>query len=139
MELTIYEQTGVFLWSFLIGVILAAVYTVFAVLRELSPPGRVLLFLSDVLFTAIAAAVNFVFALSQTHGKIRGYSLLAQAAAFFLLYLTAGRFIKHSAGRIRDAFQRAVGRISAPVFKAVRGAEAVFCGKCQKLLKKIKK
>lgn len=139
MELTIYQQTGVFLWSFLIGAILAAIYTLFAVLRELSPPGKILLFLSDVLFTVIAAAINFVFALSQTNGRIRGYSILAQAAAFLLLYHTAGLFLKRSAGRIRDFIQRLYRTLTSPVFRALGRVRAFFMWKCQKLLKKIKK
>ena len=139
MELTLYQQTNVFLWSAVIGAVLAAVYTVFAVIRELSPPGRIQLFLTDFLFMVIAAMINFVFALSRTNGRIRGYSVLAQAAVFFLLYLTAGVFIKRSAKTIKVFCEARFSKLSAP-FVTVYDRFLLFIRqKCQILLKKIKK
>lgn len=139
MELTLYQQTTVFLWSFLIGAVLAAVYTVFAVIRELSPPGKILLFLSDMLFTFIAAMINFVFAVSMTNGRIRAYSLLAQGAAFFLLYFTAGVFIKRSAKGISGFLRRQFSKITSPITTVSDRALLNVRQKCQILLKKIKK
>lgn len=139
MEISVFRQTSVFLWSFLIGGVLAAIYTVIAVIREISPPGRVLLFVTDFLFMFTAAMINFAFALSQTNGRIRGYSLFAQAAAFFLLYFTVGAFVKRSAGAIRSFVLRLSEAVLRPALSLYGRIYAFAASKCRKLLKKTKK
>ncbi len=139
MELTLYEQTGLFLWSFVLGAILAAIYTIMAVLRTLSPPGKWLLFFTDVLFVLAAAFLNFLFALSGTGGMIRAYSVFAQLAAFCVLYFTVGRLIKKSSFVISSLLHKAFHRAVSPVVYIGRRMFDFIQKKCKILLKKFKK
>ena len=116
MELTIYEQTNIFLRSFGLGAVLAAVYTVIAVLRTISPPDKRQLFVTDMLFMLLAGLLNFLFALSQTSGMIRAYSVAAQTAAFALLYGTVGRLVRNSSFVICSFIKRLWKRITKPFF-----------------------
>ncbi len=133
------QQNLVFMWSLVMGALLAAVYTLFAMLRAVSPPGRKLMTVLDFLFSAVAGAVNFLFALSLTGGRIRGYVLLTELLSFLLLYLTVGRLLCRSAGWIRKVTEGIFGRLTAPF----RRLSVRLCGsirqQCQKLLKKFKK
>ncbi len=139
MQLTLYEQTVIFLRSFALGAVLAGIYTIIAVLRTLSPPGKWLLFFTDILFMLIAAFLNFMFALSCTNGMIRGYSLAAQLIAFCALYLTVGRLIKKSSFLIRNILQKTWQRITLPVRSVCRRIFSSVLIKCKKVLKKLKK
>ncbi|MBQ9460813.1 MAG: spore cortex biosynthesis protein YabQ [Clostridia bacterium] len=139
MQLTLYEQTCIFLWSFVLGGIIAGIYTIMAVLRTLSPPGKWLLFFTDILFMLAAAFLNFLFALSCTQGMIRGYSLAAQLIAFCVLYLTVGRFIKRSSFVIADFLHRTWHKVTSPVVSFSVRVFREIAKKCKKLLKKTKK
>lgn len=135
MQQTLYEQTGIFFWSFAMGAVLAALYTILAIMRVLSPPGTRQLVVTDVLFMAAAALVNFLFALSQTYGRIRGYVLAAELTAFFLLYLTAGRLLCRSAFQIQAFCRRAVGFLTAPLRRVQGVLREKLVGKCRKMLR----
>ncbi len=138
MELTLDQQTQIFLWSFVIGVVLFAVYIIMEVLRIVFPPGNVRVFIEDLLFMLFAAVVNFLFSLSQTYGVIRGYSLFAQTAAFALLYFTVGRIVKSFSLVIYKLFLRAYHFLSDPVYCLFNNMSKYTIHICKLLLKKIR-
>ena len=115
MQLTSYEQTYIFLWSFLIGIILSAVYIVLVLWRVISPQGRLLLFVTDLMFVVFASIVNFLFALIETDGRIRGYVLFAEVVSFAVFYLTVGRLLIKSAFAIRNFVKRTAERLYKPL------------------------
>ena len=137
MELTLTQQTQIFLWSFLIGVVLFVVYIVMEVLRIVFPPGNIRIFIEDLLFMLFAAVVNFLFALSQTYGIIRGYSLFAQIASFALLYFTVGRIIKSFSFVLYKLFLRAYHFLFDPVSCLFNNMSKYLLHICKILLKKI--
>lgn len=139
MEPTLQEQTQVFLYAMLIGVLLAGSYTVFGMLRTASPPGKILLFVYDLLFTGIGALINFLFALSQTHGRIRGYVLLAELLTFVPLYLTVGRLLRHSTDWLCRIVSAAAAWLTAPFQRFSQSLAEAAKAKGRFLLKKIKK
>ena len=139
MELTLSQQTVIFLWSFLLGAILAGIYTVIAVIRVLSPPGKYMLFFSDLLFMLAGGFVNFIFALSCTNGMIRGYSLFFFFFVFCALYFTLGRLIRRSSFMIYDLLRRGIKKVFSPVCRLIHSIFLRTGAKCKILLKKFKK
>ncbi len=93
LELTTQQQTTAFLLAFILGIALSLMYIVICVVRKLSPPGRKELFFGDIVWMIFVSLVNFLFAVSQTDGRIRFYSAAAEIMAFILLWLTAGRLL----------------------------------------------
>lgn len=114
MEVSLFQYTQAFYWSFALGAVIFGVYLLFGLVRLLAPPGRVRLFFEDVLFMLLAAVLNFLFALSQTNGTIRAFSLAAQIAAFGLLYATVGRLLKRFSGLLRCVLLRACHAAADP-------------------------
>ena len=98
MDLTLYDQTMTFLWSFMLGAGVTVIYIFMEVAREISPPKKLLVFMEDILFTFAAAALNLFFAVARTHGYIRWYVMAAQIVVFVLVYFTAGKFLKKCFG-----------------------------------------
>ena len=90
MELSLSNQTSSFLWAFVLGAIVFAVYMVFSVIRILSRSRKGGIFACDVLFVVTAFFLNFFFALALTNGIIRLYVLMTESVSFFLLYYTIG-------------------------------------------------
>ncbi len=128
MELTPYEQTMAFLWSFVLGVAVAVVYIVFGVIRALSPPSKVQLFFSDILLMVIVAVMNFLFAVSMTNGIIRVFSLAAEIGAFGVIYATVGKLIVRCSEIIKAVFLKVGHTIVQPL--------VWLCGKVQKFVSK---
>lgn len=139
MELTLEQQTMAFLWSFVLGVVLAVVYITVSVIRVLSPPTRIQLFISDILFMVFSAIMNFLFACAFTEGKVRFYTIFAELVSFIILYLTLGRGIKKIVGIvykwISSFFRKITKPISNFIGKSVTFAEKKFAF----MLKKVKK
>ena len=93
MELTTQQQTTAFLLAFLMGAVICAGYIIVSVLRKLSPPGKTALFISDTIWMLSAAVINFLFAVSQTDGKIRFYVLTAELGSFLVIWFTVGKLL----------------------------------------------
>ena len=70
MELTTQQQTMAFFWAFLLGAALEIVYFAMIILRTASPPGKIAVFVGDTLYMLFVALLNFLFAVSQTEGKM---------------------------------------------------------------------
>lgn len=119
MELTTEQQTVAFLWAFLLGAIIEIIYTAICAVRVVSPPTKIQLFVGDVLFMVGVALLNSLYAISQTEGKVRLYVIVAEIAAYALLYFSVSRYIikglsfviGFTAGVLRRFFGCVEGRI----------------------------
>ncbi len=136
---SVYEQTMVFLRAFITGAFLAAVYTFFSCIRVLSPKDMKLQFIRDLIFSLFAGIVSFLYALSCTGGRFRGYAAAAELASFLVLYLTLGRLIVNSAHKISKVIARVWSRLTDPVRRMMSGICAALQLLCHKVLKKFKK
>lgn len=135
MEFTLHEQTVTFLWSLILGVIIVCIYIIISVIREFSPPKNLMLIAEDILFMGIAAALNFFFALSQTHGYIRAYVIFGQIISFSLIYFTLGKLLKNLAGAFVRIISCGFERISVPLINLLKNISDIV----SKQVKKIKK
>lgn len=96
-----------------IGVVLGVVYDLFRLTRLLTKPPARRIFLQDILYFALAAAITQVLALPVSHGRVRVFHLLALAAGAAAYYLTAGRLIFWLAQHLVAAVERLLGAIAA--------------------------
>jgi len=94
LEVTLYSQTITFLCSLVLGGIVTGIYLLMEVMREISPPNKIILFAEDMLFTLIVCGLNLFFAIACTQGYIRWYVLAAQITVFAVIYFTLGRLLK---------------------------------------------
>lgn len=133
------QQTLIFLRSFVLGAILFVVFMVTELINIAAPPGKIRLFVSDMLFMLFAAAMNFLFALSQTKGTIRGYSVFAQIFIFCVLYFTVGKLIKRLSVFIFSGIAYCFNRVYLPAAEFFSSCTEFFVKKLKKFLKKIKK
>ncbi len=93
MDLTISNQTMVFLYACLLGVGLGVCYDVFRILRVALPLGTVVTFIEDILYFAVTAIATFTFLLYFTQGQIRVYVLLGEVLGWVLYYVTVGSLV----------------------------------------------
>lgn len=135
MEFTLYEQNVTFLWSLVLGAIIVCIYIIISVIREFSPPNGLMLIAEDILFMGIAAALNFFFALSQTHGYIRAYVIFGQMISFSLIYFTLGKLLKNLAGTFVRIISCGFERVSVPLTRLLKNISDIV----SKQVKKIKK
>ncbi len=91
MQLTTQQQTAAFLWAFLLGLGISVLYTAISIIRTLSTPSKIQLFISDTLFMIIVSLLNVIFSISQTEGKIRFYVIAAELISFIIWYISVHR------------------------------------------------
>lgn len=139
MELTLKQQSEAFLWSFVLGVAVALIYIIIAVIRVISPPSKVQLFVGDVLFMVFAALLNFLFAVAFTEGNVRFYTIFAELISFFVIYLTLGKAAKKTAHIVFRFISAVLRKISYPLIKLINTISSFLREKCFILLKKAKK
>ena len=139
MELTLKQQTEAFLWSFVLGVIVSLIYVIIVVIRVISPPSKIQLFVGDVLFMVFAALLNFLFAVAFTEGNIRFYTIFAELISFFAIHLTVGRLAKKTAYIVFHFISAVFRRITRPLTKKINVILSFLGEKCSILLKKAKK
>lgn len=139
MELTAQQQTMAFLWSFVLGAVLAAVYTVAALIKVLSPPTKIQLFVGDVLFMVFAAILNFLFATALTEGNVRFYTVFAELVSFLAIYLTVGRILKKIINTVYKWISAFFRKITAPLTAFSARLSSSLRKKYSFMLKKVKK
>jgi len=135
LEFTLHEQTVTFLWSLILGMIIVCIYIIISVIREFSPPKKLMLIAEDILFMGIAAALNFFFALSQTHGYIRAYVIFGQIISFSLIYFTLGKLLKNFAGFFVRIISCGMVKVSVPFRKLLKNILYIMSERIKKIKK----
>lgn len=93
MELTLEAQTQAFIYSCVLGVILAVIYTAMGIIKIISPPSKKLLFVMDILFMLVCTFTTFFYSVAMTWGSLRYYVVFGELIGFFLFYLFIGELI----------------------------------------------
>ncbi|MDP4109074.1 MAG: spore cortex biosynthesis protein YabQ [Bacillota bacterium] len=93
MEISIAEQTVVFLKAILLGAALAVVYDLIRVRRVHSRAKRIKTAAYDFLFCVISAVSLFFFVVFASNGEARGYIALGAIMGAALYFMTLSRFI----------------------------------------------
>lgn len=93
MEIDFYTQTNAFLYSFLLGAGLGALYGPFKALRITFLSGKISVVLCDILFMLIASFSLFFYSLAMLYGFIRIYVLAGVIGGFILYRVTLGSLL----------------------------------------------
>lgn len=121
-----------------IGVVLGVVYDLFRLLRLLTKPPARRIFLQDLLYFALAAAVTQLLALPISHGRVRVFHLLALAVGAVAYYLTVGRLLfwlaQHLVAGVEAVFRRVEALLPRPTGK-LRKKAAEIAKKIRKICK----
>jgi spore cortex biosynthesis protein YabQ len=126
MGISILGQTGLLLSAALLGFALGAVYDIFRIFRVATRSGRVAVFVLDLLYWLICAAVTFVFLLFQNDGRMRALSMLAQIGGAALYYYTIGRLVIKRAAAASVLAKRKARAAANAAAKAVAGPMGRF-------------
>ena len=132
MEVTLYSQTITFLSSLILGGIVVGIYIFMEVMREASPPNKIILFIEDMIFSFIVCGLNLFFSIACTQGYIRWYVIAAQMIVFVLVYFTLGKLLKKIVRSVFDFIIFCNEKITGFL-------QRIFVGNSQKMLESIKK
>lgn len=138
MELTLEAQTQAFIYSCVLGMILAVIYTAMGVIKIISPPGKRLLFVMDVLFMLVCTFATFFYSVATTWGSLRYYVVFGELIGFFLFYLFVGELILKCSKAIVGFFTKIYFFITNPfriLFRRLYLLISTFLVKIKKKLK----
>lgn len=93
MEIDFYTQTNAFLYSFLLGVGLGAIYGLFKVVRVTFLSGKISVIICDVIYMLIVCLSLFFYSLAMLYGFIRFYVIAGVLVGFILYRMTIGRLL----------------------------------------------
>ena len=125
-----------------VGLLLGVVYELFRLLRLLTRATARGVFLQDVLYFVLAAAITQVLALPISSGRVRLVHFLALILGFALYYFTVGQIVYRLMRLVVYGVQVLGARLSRPVhslFAWLAHLLTVSGEKMRKIAKKIKK
>lgn len=138
MELTLSAQTQAFIYSCVLGIILAVIYTVMGIIKILSPPSKKLLFVMDVLFMLVCTFITFLFSVAMTWGSLRYYVVFGELIGFFLFYLFVGELVLKCSKAITEFLARIYFFLTNPFRKLFKKMFSFISACLIKIKKKIK-
>lgn len=103
-------------WSVLLGLVCGVLWDFLRFFRRIVLPGRVRLFIEDVLFFTVWSLLTFLLCYVYNFGIVRAYILLAQPFGFFLWYCLPGKLTCRIADWLVLQWQRFVVRPFLSVF-----------------------
>ncbi len=111
MWLSLSEQTAYFLWSLLLGAVLAVAYDLVRAMRMLLRAGRVHVLISDVLFFVFCGVCTSLFALPFNKGDVRGFIIFGETVGFLAYRLTLGSIMGKIYAKLSVILRKIVQKI----------------------------
>ena len=108
MELPVYFQLSLFLYSAVFGICCGVLYDIFCVLRIFSGKSKILVCIQDIIYFIICAAAMFLFIYILNRGEPRAYIILTAVLTALVYHLTAGRFILKALRNVADRIKNAI-------------------------------
>ena len=102
MEISITEQSVVFLFSCVVGGVLGAFYDVFRIIRIAFNSKWVSVFFQDIIFCVLSAVSIILLVFYTNSGTVRWFSLFGCVMCFALYHVTVGRLIMFVSKKIID-------------------------------------
>lgn len=106
MEITITEQSVIFLFSCVVGAFLGIFYDVFRILRVAFKPKWITVFFQDIIFCVISSFVIILSIYYTNSGQVRIFGLTGCFLSFVLYHLTVGKFIMFVSTKIIEFIKR---------------------------------
>ena len=93
MEITAWEQGGIFLGALLCGASVGLLYDLFRILRKNIKTNPILIGVQDIIFWTLSAIIVFFYIMIGNSGELRLYEILGVGIGAFLYNLILSRFI----------------------------------------------
>ena len=93
MELPVYFQLSLFLYSVLFGFCCGILYNIFCVIRIFFGKSKVFVCVQDVIYFVLCTVGMFLFIYVFNSGEVRVYIILTAVLAALVYHLTAGRLV----------------------------------------------
>lgn len=129
------QQLRYFVIALAVGIAMGVIYEAFRLIRLISPKGKMLCFVCDVLFMSLASLISFVLTVVINTGIIRWYILLGEVVGFFVYMRTIGRV----SGALFRLIRKLILKILWVIFTPLRLIKRLIVKIFSKLAKKIKK
>ncbi len=92
----IQTQVYVFMWSVIVGVILALIFDCFRLMRRKGKTNNIIVYIQDIVFWLIAMIIIVASAFITNEGELRGYMFIGYIlGALFYLGLFSKFILKH--------------------------------------------
>lgn len=127
--ITVSSQLRLFFLSCGMGMLMAAVYEVFQIVRLLFFKRRLSVFLWDILYCVAAAISIFSFILAANKGELRWFMFVGEVAGFILTYSALSKCVTRPVVRALTAVNRCILSILTFFCKPFKKFWAWFCRK----------
>lgn len=118
-------ETKLFLFSFLVGLVLGAVYDVLRVIRIVKKHHKAVIFIEDFSFIVFCAFWYFIFSTELARGQIRLFILIGMFIGFVIYLLTVGSITTRFASAIRTVYEKIESwfkcKIFTPIYTNIKG------------------
>lgn len=120
-----------------LGFVLGIVYLFVRICRAFLSDGRVVIFITDVLFCLVCTLTSFLLFVAVNNGHIRFYLIIAEILGFCTFSFTFGELLFNYFQRMIAVLHRIVRPLSAPLRAGVKKISEkfiIFKNKLKKLL-----
>lgn len=129
------RQTTNFLLSLGFGFCIGVLYDVVRTIRLIFGGGKRTVLIFDILYSAFAGLVTFIFSLVITNGMVMAYVVFGEMLGFFIYYITFGVFAVRFSERVTEA----VKGFFIKIFKALASPFLKLFGFLSEFLEKYHK
>jgi spore cortex biosynthesis protein YabQ len=102
-----------------LGFVLGMVYDVFRFIRQIFSNGKIIVFITDMIFVLVCTLSSFLLFLAVNSGRIRGYLIVFEVLAATIYRFTAGRLIffilSKTSGFINSVFSEIFSVVKVPL------------------------
>lgn len=109
------RQTTNFLLSLGFGFCIGVLYDVVRTIRLIFGGGKRTVLIFDILYSAFAGLVTFIFSLVITNGMVMAYVVFGEMLGFFIYYITFGVFAVRFSERVTEAVKGFFIKILRPL------------------------
>ena len=107
----IQNQTYVFLYSVLVGGILAIIFDFFRILRRKGNTKNYIVYVQDIIYWIIVTFIIIMSAFITNDGELRGYMFIGYILGAIIYMVTISRYILNFANKILNYFENLFRKI----------------------------
>lgn len=137
--ITVSSQLRLFFLSCGMGMLMAAVYEFFQIIRLIFFKRRLPVFLWDIIYCTVAALSTFSFILAVNKGELRWFMFVGEAVGFILTYSALSKCVTRPVVRALKAVNRCILSVFAFLCRPFKRFWGRFCQKRSPFVKNDKK
>ncbi len=107
----ILNQTYVFLWSVLVGVILAIIFDFFRILRRKGKTKNYIVYIQDIIYWILVTIIIVASAFITNDGELRGYMFIGYLLGAVIYIVTLSRYVLKYVKMLLDNIEKIFNKI----------------------------